>query len=121
MRKRKQSDIRKAKYATRINSFVRMLLVRNRTVPERLAGAKATHIKRLLYQLRGVLKSGQAAIRDWLEIWNVAATSVQKSCIKWLRRRKFLKFFRGMQGMRRMARGQLCRQHLRRLIYSLQV
>jgi hypothetical protein len=80
-------------------AFLKMCVVRNRLVEERLTNCRVLHINQLLRSFRegriGVMKSGRLAIDNWVEIWFYSAVTIQTLFQKWLRRRKYGRFFKG--------------------------
>jgi tetratricopeptide (TPR) repeat protein len=63
--------------ATKINSIIRMALVRNCTAELRLSGVKIKRILPLVYSFRNLFKTGSVAVKNWVEVWNICASTIQ--------------------------------------------
>ena len=107
-----------------VTSFLRMLLVRNRMVEPRCSNCPTQHINLLVQSfLEGkisIMKSGSEYLLGYIEMWFLAATTVQQCIKKWYARRKYSKFFKGIRGLERIFRGQICRKRLRKYFSKIQ-
>jgi hypothetical protein len=107
-----------------VTSFLKMLLVRNRLVEQRLSNCPTLHINALVKSfLEGnisIMKSGSESLLNYIEMWYLAATTVQHCITKWFARRKFGKFFKGIRGLERIFRGQITRKRLRKYFSKIQ-
>jgi tetratricopeptide (TPR) repeat protein len=103
--------------ATKIVSFIRMCIVRNRTISPRLSATSARHLAHVALRLEKVaFKSGKKVIQDYFVIWNAASKMIQRLIGNWLRRRNWSKFWNGVQILKKLMKGQYCRRLLRQRI-----
>jgi len=121
--RRQKAARRLYKAATSINSFFRMVLMRNRMAGE-VASAMgiihATHRARRLLKNHQVLRSGHEALQNWFQIWNPSATALQHACMSWYYKRRFGAFRRGLKQLKGIGLGMLARSRLRRQVASIQ-
>jgi hypothetical protein len=119
--KRKLIAKRQAGAATRIASFLRMVLTRNRTAGDRLSECPIRRINKLVASLRRfMLKSGREQVAMWCELWDTSATRIQTALRRWITRRNYSRFRRGLTVMKKVFRGQMARKNLRESVRSLQ-
>ena len=121
--RRERAERRLNRAATSIESFVRMVLVRNRTAGD-LAGHMAiihsTRRARRLLSNKQVLKTGFLALRQWFQVWNPSATALQNAVMSWYYSRKFGAFRRGLKQLKGVGLGMLVRMRLRHQLRNLQ-
>lgn len=121
--RRERAERRLYRAATSIVSFVRMVLVRNRTAGD-LAGHMAiihsTRRARRLLMNKQVLKTGFLALRQWFLVWNPSATALQDAVMSWYYSRKFGAFRRGLKQLKGVGLGMLVRMRLRDQMRDLQ-
>ena len=110
----------RGKDATKICSYLRMMLVKNRMAEFRLAHVSACNNLKLIKSLGYLWKKGRESVENWLQIWNLNAEIAQRSFVTWYRRTKFRKFFRGMSSFQNILRGQTVRRRCRRFIEEIQ-
>lgn len=107
-----------------VTSFLRMLLVRNRMVERRCSNCPPQHMNALVKSfLEGrisIMKSGSESLLAHIELWYLAATTVQNCVKKWYARKNFNKFFKGIRGLERIFRGQICRKRIRKYFSKIQ-
>ena len=100
--------------ATKINSVIRMILSRNRTVGLRLGSVSSGQIGVLVRSLRwGLLRTGRQQLEDWLEIWNMSSRAIQMCVRRHERRRRQVMQSRGTMILQSLFRGQRLRRSLR--------
>jgi tetratricopeptide (TPR) repeat protein len=101
--------------ATKIVSFIRMCLVRNRLIGPRLSVTSPKRIVSIANHFKKVaMKSGKKVLQDYFVIWDASAGLIQRMVSKWMHRRSWDKFWNGMQILRRLIKGQHCRLLLRK-------
>jgi hypothetical protein len=116
----KKMDTKRVRAAVKLNSFVRMILTRNRTAGERLSEISVLGRERLLRSIRGrLLKSGNVQLRMWEEIWDAAATNIQSVVRCWYFKRRYRMSRSGLSTFQALFRGARCRTRLRALVQIL--
>ena len=109
----------------KVTSFLKMLLVRNRMVEPRLSNCPTEHINLLVDSfLQGriaIMKTGSEYLLNYIEMWYLAASTIQHCIVKWYARRSFSKFFKGIRGLERIFRGQIVRKRLRKYFTAIQI
>lgn len=109
------------RHGTIINSFIRMILTRNRTAGERLSNISIRNIWPLIKSLRHVVfKTGTQQILDWLEIWNQSSVRILCCFRRWYQRQLNAKFYRGLRVLQKIVLGQSLRLRLRRLVERIE-
>ena len=108
--------------ATKIISFFRMVLVRNRTIGFRLGAIPCMLIPYLIKKLdKKLLKTGKEHLSNWTELWHLSITPLQRLVRLFLRKRAFKKFWGGVKKFKRVFLGQLTRRKLRKEIEDIQL
>jgi len=118
--RRKEARLALNNYATIINSGIRMALVRNRIAGDILEATSAAKIAWRVHSLRGLWKSGQRELKQWVELWNVSCNIIQRGLWRWFIRRKNTKITRGITSCKRIWRGQRVRRSMREKISLIQ-
>ena len=118
--RRKEARLALNNYATTINSGIRMALVRNRLAGDFLELTTAGNIASRIFKFRGLWKSGKKELQQWVELWNVSCNIIQRGMWRWFIRRKNTKVIRGINGCKRIWRGQRVRSGIRDKISAIQ-
>jgi hypothetical protein len=111
--RRKMARLELHRYATIISSAIRMALVRNNFAGDILEGTPTIKIAQRIQSLRGLWKSGQKELMQWVELWNISCKIIQRGLWRWFIRRKNTKVIRGITTCKRIWRGQRTRRRLR--------
>lgn len=114
------ASLRRHKAAVSINSFFRMILTRNRTAGVRLSEVSVLGRERLVQSFKGrLLKTGNAELSMWIDIWNAAATNIQSTIRCWYCKRRYRMSRSGLSTFQALFRGILCRSQLRGFVQIL--
>lgn len=120
--RRRQNRVRIAYFASKIASVIRMCLVRNRMAGDRCGGLSAVRIARVAaYLQRTTMKLGKQSVAEWMEVWTLNALMITKFMRFHTARRRRVRFWKGLQSLKRIFIGQLTRRRLQKRMYHLQL
>ena len=75
---------------TKLNSYIRMHLTRNKNADLRLANVSIRNNLKLVCKLRNIWKTGQESIQNWVKIWDLNAAMIQNCILRYWMNNKLI-------------------------------